>query len=202
MARRTIIVALILVGVLVACGKQVTDPRPTFEPTATFDFSLRVSADERVTVIDEQPANTQIPPTATPLPTTETPADEPETTEETPEEETFDLGDPAIGAQLFQVVRDPSTGQMCITCHNPDEAVPGTGPYLYGIANRAGERVEGLSAVDYLRQSILEPNAHLVEEQSGVVFAQGVMPQGWDVVLGEDEINHIIAYLLTLNQTE
>jgi len=38
-----------------------------------------------------------------------------------------------------------------------------SGPSFQGISKRAGDRVPGLSAVEYLRQSIVDPSAYMVE---------------------------------------
>jgi cytochrome c oxidase subunit 2 len=37
------------------------------------------------------------------------------------------------------------------------------GPNLTGLSDRAGDRVEGLSAEDYVRQSVLDPQAYIVD---------------------------------------
>jgi hypothetical protein len=52
--------------------------------------------------------------------------------------------------------------------------------------------VEGLSAEDYLHQSILEPDAYVV---SG--FPEGTMPKVWGDVLSDEQVDQLIAYLLT-----
>ena len=56
----------------------------------------------------------------------------------------------------------------------------------------AGTVVAGQSAEQYLTQSILEPNAHVVEG-----FPQGVMPS-YKGVLSDAELKDVVAYLLTL----
>jgi hypothetical protein len=38
------------------------------------------------------------------------------------------------------------------------------GPNLTDLSERAGERVEGLSAEAYVRQSVLDPQAYIVDE--------------------------------------
>jgi hypothetical protein len=52
--------------------------------------------------------------------------------------------------------------------------------------------VPGLSAEEYLRQSILDPNAYVVQG-----FPAGQMFQNFAEVLTEDEIDALIAFLLT-----
>ncbi|MEJ2748978.1 MAG: cytochrome c [Anaerolineae bacterium] len=100
--------------------------------------------------------------------------------------------DVAAGKKLFtsQII---GTQPGCITCHSltPDEVI--VGPSMAGIASRAGSRVPGLSAEEYIRQSILEPDAYLVE-----TFPAGTMPQVWGQELSDDQVNQIVAYLMTL----
>ena len=96
------------------------------------------------------------------------------------------------GKELFaQAVVGTESG--CITCHSltPDEVI--VGPSMAGIGSRAGSRVPGLSAEEYLRESILDPNAYLVEG-----FDPDTMPQVWGDILSEEQIDSLIAYLMTL----
>ena len=79
----------------------------------------------------------------------------------------------------------------CITCHSLDGSKL-VGPSMKGVAGHAGTAVAGQSAEQYLTQSILEPNAHVVEG-----FPQGVMPS-YKGVLSDAELKDVVAYLLTL----
>lgn len=102
------------------------------------------------------------------------------------------LGDPEAGNVLFSQtsIRE---APACSTCHStePDKVI--VGPSLAGIASRARERKPGMSAEAYLRESILEPNAYVVKG-----FSEGVMYQEFKGVLTGEEIDNLIAYLLTL----
>ena len=96
------------------------------------------------------------------------------------------------GAQLFkQATIDNTPG--CKTCHSlePDTVI--VGPSLAGIASRAGNTVPGLSDEEYLRQSILEPDAYVVEG-----YPASVMPNVWVEKLNEEQVNSLVDYLLTL----
>ena len=98
----------------------------------------------------------------------------------------------AAGEKLFsQTVIGSQAG--CITCHSLDEGVVIVGPSMAGIATRAGSTVSGLSAENYLRDSILHPDSHLVEG-----YPAGTMPQVWGDELTDEQINQLVAYLLTL----
>jgi len=100
--------------------------------------------------------------------------------------------DVAAGENLFaSTVIGAQPG--CITCHSltPGETI--VGPSMAGIASRAGSRVPGQSAEEYIRESILLPDAHLVED-----FPAGTMPQVWGEELSNEQVDQLVAYLLTL----
>lgn len=90
----------------------------------------------------------------------------------------------ALGKELFnqQVI---GTQPGCVTCHslNPGEVI--VGPSLAGIASRADEA--------YIRESILNPNAQVVEG-----FPADTMPNVWGDELTEEQIDQLVAFLLTL----
>ena len=103
-------------------------------------------------------------------------------------------GDAAVdaGKELFaQPIIGTQAG--CITCHSLEAGVTVVGPSMAGIATRAGTTIAGTSAEDYIRQSILEPDAHLVEG-----FPAGTMPQVWGDELSDEQLSNLVAYLLTL----
>ncbi len=99
-------------------------------------------------------------------------------------------GDPKRGEQLFnQTVLGQNAG--CMTCHSLEPDVTLVGPSLAGIATRAAERVPGMSAEQYLMQSLMEPDAYVVEG-----FPSGVMPSYKD--LPEQDLADLIAFMMTL----
>lgn len=94
-------------------------------------------------------------------------------------------GDPVeIGKAAFA-----SAG--CSGCHSTGSDTR-TGPGLAGIATRAETRVPGLSADQYIGESIRDPGKFVVDGFSPV------MPK-FDGVLSNAEIDGLIAYLKTLN---
>ena len=99
-----------------------------------------------------------------------------------------DLSDPvALGRATF-------TEATCFACHTVSGLSEGIiGPALDGIASRAGDRVSGLSAEEYIRESILNPNAFMVEG-----FAEGIMLPNFGETLSEEQIDSLVAFLLTL----
>ncbi|MEQ8675709.1 MAG: cytochrome c [Aggregatilineales bacterium] len=97
--------------------------------------------------------------------------------------------DPAVtrGRALFS--RAPA---ICSTCHSLEPDITLVGPSLYGIADSAGTRIAGVSPQDYIRESILNPGDYLVD---GFV---DVMQKNFAEVLTSDNINDLIAFLMTL----
>ena len=105
-----------------------------------------------------------------------------------------ETGDSAVkaGEELFaQTVIGSQAG--CATCHSKDAGVVIVGPSIAGIGSRAGSTVAGQSAEDYLEESILHPDAYLVEG-----FPAGTMPQVWGDELSNEQVDQLIAYMLTL----
>ena len=101
-------------------------------------------------------------------------------------------GDATAGATLFGAI--PNGQISCSICHN---IAPGSGvlvgPSLSGIAATAATRVPGQSAEQYLRNSILTPSAFVVTG-----FTDGLMPQTFSAALTPQEVDNLVAYLLTL----
>jgi nitric oxide reductase subunit C len=90
---------------------------------------------------------------------------------------------PPNGQQLFTV--------YCSSCHATSGDGVIVGPSLAGVATRAEDRVAGLDADAYIRQSILEPSAYMVPG------FDDLMPKTWGQVLSAGELDALVAYLLT-----
>lgn len=99
--------------------------------------------------------------------------------------------DPVNGKQLFNTFQ-PTAGIACSTCHRVDSEERLVGPGLMNVGKRAGTRVQGMSVVAYLRQSIVNPNVYVVDGYADL------MPKNWGRVFSVKQIDDIIAYLLTL----
>jgi len=80
----------------------------------------------------------------------------------------------------------------CTGCHVlADAGANGLiGPSLEGIGTRAGETVAGLDADAYLRQSILEPNVHLVP-----TYLEKIMPADFATRIPPQELDLLVTYL-------
>lgn len=101
-------------------------------------------------------------------------------------------GDAAAGQELFNTLI-AETGFSCMACHNAASEDRLVGPGLLNVAARAAARVEGQDAITYLRNSILHPNDYLVE-----TYPENLMPQVYANLFSEQQVNDLIAYLLTL----
>jgi mono/diheme cytochrome c family protein len=98
-------------------------------------------------------------------------------------------------AQLVDVGHQIANGKgLCFTCHTVGKSGALRFPDLEGIAVRAGTRQPGLGALEYLAQSIYDPNGYIVEG-----FNPG-MPQidRPPIGLTEQEIVAVLAYLQSL----
>ncbi|MBI3244096.1 MAG: PQQ-dependent sugar dehydrogenase [Chloroflexi bacterium] len=82
----------------------------------------------------------------------------------------------------------------CLTCHLLDDRA-GLGPSLVGLRDVAHQRVQGLSAVEYVRQSILRPNDYIVPN-----YNSDYMYQNYGDVLTEAEIESLIAFVFSLSK--
>ncbi len=91
-------------------------------------------------------------------------------------------GNVAAGEALYN-------GLGCIACHSLD-GTAGVGPSYEGLGARAGEMLEGYSAAEYVRESILNPCAFVVEGFSCV------MPQNYGDQLSPQDLADLVAFTL------
>lgn len=109
--------------------------------------------------------------------------------------------------EVIEIAEDISTGEMvaigkgifdgkgiCSTCHTIGKSGALRFPDLDGLAVRAADRRPGYTALDYLAESMYEPNVFIVEG-----FNPG-MPEANKPPIGltDQEILSVIAYLQTL----
>ena len=134
---------------------------------------------------DDTPVSTTAPaPTATAEPTA---ASEPTATQEPTATSVPAAPEPDVtnGETLL-------VAQGCSSCHSTgtDTVV---GPGLSGLSERAGNRVDGKTDVEYVTQSIRSPNAFVVPD-----FFPDLMPTTFSSSMTEVEIADVVAYLLQL----
>jgi nitric oxide reductase subunit C len=107
----------------------------------------------------------------------------------------------AQGGALFR-----ASPPSCFTCHSTSPGVVLAGPSMAGLVGRASEVVQGeeytgsaTTAEEYVRESIVEPSAYISEGPD--FFASdglSMMPAGFDRSLTDDEIDQLVAYLMSL----
>lgn len=163
-----------------AAPEQASDAPPTPLPTA---MPTELPS---ATPTEEPTAPPTDLPTATPEPTA-APA-------RSPIDRLVAVRNPERGAELFALFQAAaSTGYSCSNCHLVDSEKANLGPGLLNIKDRALTRVEGMSAAEYIYESITNPMAYLVED-----FDAELMPKNWSDIYSDLEIFDIVAYLLTL----
>lgn len=80
----------------------------------------------------------------------------------------------------------------CLGCHSLDPAGPtALGPPLAGIGARAANNGEGLSAAEWLRREIVDPDAVLTPG-----YPAGLMPRTYGQDLRPAQIEALVAYLM------
>jgi mono/diheme cytochrome c family protein len=91
----------------------------------------------------------------------------------------------ACGEQLFAT-------QPCTRCHTL-QGVPGAsggvGPDLSHVATAAAQRKAGMSVEEYLRESIVDPDAFTVPG-----YPRGLMPK---LPLDQQQVDDLVAFLRT-----
>ena len=101
-------------------------------------------------------------------------------------------------AEMVKVGQEIMAGKgICLTCHTVGKTGALRFPDLGGIGARAGNRVPGLSDVDYLAQSMYEPTAFVVPGFPPAMPPVNQPPIG----LTDQEILCVIAALQTLGGT-
>jgi mono/diheme cytochrome c family protein len=101
-------------------------------------------------------------------------------------------------ADMAKVGREIMDGKgLCMTCHTVGRSGALRFPDLDGVAVRAGSRIPGMSDVEYLAQSLYEPDIFIVEGFNPGMPAINKPPIG----LNDQEILCVIAALQSLGGT-
>jgi len=98
-----------------------------------------------------------------------------------------------VAAGHYWFTRPPAN---CATCHSLQPDVVLVGPSLANVGNRAGSRRAGMTAEQYLRQSILDPGAFVVPG------FPNAMARNFGEVLNGEQISDLIAFLMTQTQAD
>ena len=98
-----------------------------------------------------------------------------------------------------------ATPPGCAACHSIAPGVNIVGPTLAGIPAVATARIAGpdyrgaaKDAAGYIRESILDPNAHVLTGPTYAAGGRSLMPSDYGQTLKPEQVDHIVAYLLTL----
>ncbi len=88
----------------------------------------------------------------------------------------------------------------CVACHG-DPEIPGTnnvGPHLAGVASVADSRVEGVPGMQYLYESILDPNSFIAPEcKDGPCQSPSAMPE-YGSLMSVQHVADLLTYLIEL----
>ncbi|MBV7337901.1 c-type cytochrome [Chloroflexi bacterium TSY] len=90
----------------------------------------------------------------------------------------------------------------CSGCHMLDQDQTAdnrgpVGPHQRNLYERAGDRVEGLSAEEYVYQSIVNPNDYVVES-----YLPNIMPPNFAEKMSEEEIRGLAQWMLDPNREQ
>jgi len=80
----------------------------------------------------------------------------------------------------------------CAACHALVDGVVLSGPSLAHIAVTAQTRIEGMTAQDYIRESIVNPDAYAIKG-----YQVGLMRQDFARSLTSDDVTNLVAFLMT-----
>lgn len=106
----------------------------------------------------------------------------------------------AQGENIFR-----SAVPACNACHSTAPGADMAGPTLAGLSTRAARIVtsadykgEAKDAVGYIRESIVNPSAHLIPGSMYSANGTSFMPTGYDKSLTAEQLDHLTAYLASL----
>lgn len=114
---------------------------------------------------------------------------------------------PAVSADPVEQGRAlfNATPPACAACHSIAPGVQLVGPTMAGLATTAAERIRGSDyhgtakdAAAYIRESIVDPNAHVLKGLTYEAGGRSLMPADYGQTLTGEQIDQIVAYLVTL----
>ncbi len=168
------------------------DPEPEFSPclaTLRTEPGAEFTESPPVDLATLAPSQADMPqsdePTATPLPTpTPAPTSTPRPLEGDTAEEIF-------------------LNAGCTSCHQIGHLGEShkVGPDLSNIRLDSQDRVSNMSAEEYIRQSILDPNAYLAPECPNGPCLANIMPRDYQLRLSAKQVDLLVDYLLELERS-
>lgn len=106
---------------------------------------------------------------------------------------TVDEAAAARGAELFREYG-------CMACHSVTSAAPGTGPGLlglYGKRERLNNGTTVLATEEYIRESIVSPDAKIVNGFSSGVMSAAIAPRASDIQQASN-LRALVHYIISL----
>jgi cytochrome c2 len=177
-----------------ATDEHLTAIAPTHTPTRT--PVPPTATNTRLPTATIMPTNTEVLPTATATATSLPPT-------EAATEEAVASGDPQRGQLVFNTPHTLPDGIQwaCAACHSV--APEGTiliGPGLWNVSVHGvgHQHDQELSPEAYIRNSIINPQDVIAPHPQGAQWPLA-MPQGFGEVLTEQEIDDLVAYVMTLH---
>lgn len=109
--------------------------------------------------------------------------------------ESADVRTDLTTSEMVEVGREIFEGKgTCIGCHTLGSKEPGRFPDLAGIGVKASSRKEGLRDIEYMAESLYQPDAFIVDG-----FSPGMPPvNNPPISLSQQEVLTVIAYLQSL----
>jgi hypothetical protein len=101
----------------------------------------------------------------------------------------------ARGEVLFNAFQ-PEAAYACSNCHSAQTADRLVGPGLLGLGEQAATRVADLTAAEYLLQSIVNPDVHIVEADPP--YPDNQMPEVYGQIFTQEQLQDLVNYLSTL----
>jgi nitric oxide reductase subunit C len=154
-------------------------PRPILVTGSTLPGAV-FAAKQPAASSDEQQTSPAVPPGSSPASAAENPM--------------------ALGERLFR-----SVSPACNACHSVAPGVNMAGPSLAGVFARASNVISSADykgkakdPAGYVRESILEPSAHLVPGAMYSANGQSFMPTTYGQSLKPEQIDQLVAYLSSL----
>jgi nitric oxide reductase subunit C len=106
----------------------------------------------------------------------------------------------AVGQTLFR-----TAPPGCFGCHSTTAGVHLVGPSLADIGEMARRHIaepsyhgKATDAASYIHESIVDPNAFVLEGPTYSSGGRSLMPTGFDAALKPQQIDALVAYLMTL----
>lgn len=157
------------------------EPAPDFSPCEAI---LRISPSEQL----HQPTSEEMA-ELTPTPTNTPEPDSSPTPEPTP------TLSPIHGETPEDIIHNAGCG----SCHQIGDIGESrkVGPDLSQIGNAAANRIAELTAEEYIRQSILQPNAHLAPDCPNGPCLPNIMPDYYAERLSSTQVDTLVAFLAT-----